>query len=198
MNGCCAVQTKVRANDPDKNGVQRVRGNEYHYGERAWFYTHTSFIGECRFYHNARFLGQTTFDKEINGTAMRSRWADLAEYKEADQYYDPGTLVMFGGEKELTLSDGRTCHAIVTSKPGFVLNSDDTLTTKVMVGIALTGTVPVKVTGDVKKFDKLVPDGKNKGYARAKKWYDCFRKPIGIALEDSVDGLVKCMTRMEF
>ena len=59
-----------------------VRGNEFHYGERADFYTHNSFIGECRFFHNARFLGQTTFDKEINGTAMRARWADLAEFKE--------------------------------------------------------------------------------------------------------------------
>lgn len=62
----------------------KVRGNEFHYGERADFYTHNSFIGECRFFHNARFLGQATFDKEINGTAMRARWADLAEFKEAD------------------------------------------------------------------------------------------------------------------
>ena len=55
--GCCATQEKQRAKEPWKNGVLKVRGNEYHYGERAWFYTHNSFVGECRFYHNARFLG---------------------------------------------------------------------------------------------------------------------------------------------
>ena len=176
----------------------KVRGNEYHYGERAWFYTHNSFVGESRFYHNARFLGQTTFDKEINGTAMRSRWADLAEYKEADKYYDPGTLVMFGGEKELTISDGRSCHAIVTTKPGLVLNADDTLTTNVMVGIALTGTVPVKIVGKVRRFDRLVPDRKYRGSARRRRWYDFFKKTVGIALENGFGGTVKCMTKMEF
>ena len=57
INGCCAPQYAVRANEPWKNGTLKVRGNEWHYGERAWFWTHTSFIGECRFFHNARFLG---------------------------------------------------------------------------------------------------------------------------------------------
>ena len=100
-----------------------MRGNEFHYGERADFYTHNSFIGECRFFHNARFLGQTTFDKEINGTAMRARWSgDLAEMYESDSAYEPGTLVMFGGEKEITCSDGKICNAIVTENPGVILN----------------------------------------------------------------------------
>lgn len=175
-----------------------MRGNEWHYGERAYFYAHTSFVGECRFFHNARFLGQTTFDKEINGTAMRSRWADLAEYKEADMKYDPGTLVMFGGEKELTISDGHTCHAIVTTKPGLVLNADDSILSRNMVGIALVGTVPVKVVGNVRKFDRLVPSRRFKGYAKRKGLLDLFRKPIGIAMSDSTGGLVQCVTRMEF
>ena len=47
----------ARAKNPNVNGVLKVRGNEFHYGERADFYTHNSFIGECRFFHNARFLG---------------------------------------------------------------------------------------------------------------------------------------------
>lgn len=196
--GCCATQTMVRAKDPEKHGTLKVRGNEWHYGERAYFYTHNSFVGECRFFHNARFLGQTTFDKEINGTAMRSRWADLAEFKEADKQYEPGTLVMFGGERELTISDGRTCHAIVTTKPGLVLNSGKHKG-KTMVGIALVGTVPVNVCeSDIKKFDKLVPSTEFKGYARRRRWYDFFKKTIGIALSDVEGGQVQCMTKMEF
>lgn len=176
----------------------KVYGNEYHYGERGYFYTHNSFIGECRFFHNARFLGQATFDKEIVGTVMRSRWADLAEYKESDKQYEPGTLVMFGGEKEVTLSDGHTCNAIVTTNPGLVLNGGELPTDGIMVGIVLTGTVPVNVVGDVKKFDKLVPSSKFRGYARRRHWYDFFKRTIGIALTDSKGGQVECITKMEF
>lgn len=55
--GRCALQPTCRAKYPWKNGVLKVRGNEFHYGERADFYTHNSFMGECRFFHNARFLG---------------------------------------------------------------------------------------------------------------------------------------------
>ena len=198
-DGCCAKQLKVRSSRPMTHGTLKVRGNAWFYGERFWNYAHTSFIGECRFFHNARFLGQTTFDKEINGTALRTRWADLAEYKESDREYEPGTLVMFGGECEITISDGKTCHAIVTTKPGLVLNSQDKGDGKTVVGIALTGTVPVKVIGNVRKFDKLVPSYDVPGYARSRHWYDFFKKTIGIALQDSEGkGVVNCITRMNF
>ena len=54
---------------------------------------------------------------------MRARWSgDLAEMYESDFAYEPGTLVMFGGEKEITCSDGRICNAIVTENPGVILN----------------------------------------------------------------------------
>ena len=198
MGGRCDVQRKCRAKYPWKDGVLKVRGNEFHYGERADFYTHNSFMGECRFFHNARFLGQTTFDKEINGTALRSRWADLAEFKEADKDYEPGTLVMFGGSKEITLSRKGVVHAIVTTRPGLVLNGDN-IPGKTMVGIALTGTVPVKVVDKVRKFDRLVASRKYPGYARPRRWYEFWRKPIAIALESwPAGGLVNCVTKLEF
>ena len=132
---------------------------------------------------------------------MRSRWSDLAEYREADAEYAPGTLVMFGGEKEITICDGKNCHAIVTTKPGLVLNSsleEGAGEKKTMVGLALVGKVPVKVVGDVKKFDRLVPSRKYKGQARKRHWFEFFKRPIGIALSDAKDGKVDCMTRMEF
>ena len=199
QGGCCQTQTRQRAGNPNKNGTLKVRGNEWHYGERAYFWTHTSFVGECRFFHNARFFGQTTFDKEINGTAMRSRWADLAEFKEADKEYEPGTLVMFGGEKEITLSRNGVANAIVTTKPGLILNGDEPSKNCIMVGIALTGTVPVRIVDKVKKFDRLVASKKYPGYARAKKWWEFWKKPIAIALESfPAGGVVNCMTKMEF
>ena len=68
-----------------------------------------------------------------------------------------------------------------------------------MVGIALTGMVPVLVVEHIKKFDRLVPSRKFPGYARRKRWLlDTFKHPIGIALEDSHDGKVKIVTKMEF
>ena len=105
---------------------------------------------------------------------------------------------MFGGEKEVTLSDGHTCNAIVTTRPGLVLNGEGK-SGETMVGIALAGTVPVNVVGDVKKFDKLVPSSRYRGYARRRHWYDFFfKRTIGIALTDSKGGQVECITKMEF
>ena len=130
---------------------------------------------------------------------MRARWADLAEFKEADGEYIPGTLMMFGGEKEITMSNGRVCNAIVTSNPGLILNGDNQ-EGKQMVGIALIGTVPVRVRGKVKKFDKLVPSRRWAGMARRRRWYDWmfFKKTIGIAMGEPKDGLVECVTKLEF
>ena len=130
---------------------------------------------------------------------MRARWAgDLAEMYESDSStYEPGTLVMFGGEKEITRSDGKVCNAIVTERPGVILNGQEQ-PGKNMVGIALTGMVPVLVVEHISKFDKIVPSRKFPGYARRKRWYDWFKKPIGIALEDSQGGKVKIVTKMEF
>lgn len=197
-NNRLAIKNKVRSSKPNVNGTLVVRGNEWHYGERADFYTHNSFIGECRFFHKSRFIGQAVFDKEIIGTAMRSRWADLAEYYEADRKYTPGTLIMFGGEAEVTESNGYVCNGIVTTNPGLKLNCCDEHSNKIMVGVALTGKVPVKVFDNVKKFDKLVASYDVPGYARKKRWYDFFKKTIGIAIEDSNDGKVMCVTKLTF
>lgn len=129
---------------------------------------------------------------------MRSRWADLAEFKEADRKYEPGTLVMFGGEKEITIARNGKANAIVTTKPGLVLNGDNH-PGKIMVGIALMGTVPVRVSSKVKKFDRLVADSKYPGMARARKWWEFWKKPIAIALDSfPAGGVVNCMTKMEF
>ena len=106
---------------------------------------------------------------------------------------------MFGGEKEkeITVSDGKICNAIVTTKPGLVLNGEGK-PGEIMVGIALCGTVPVSVAEPVRKFDKLVASYDVPGKARRRRWYDFFKKTIGIALEDSNGDKVNCITKMEF
>lgn len=101
---------------------------------------------------NLTCTGTAKFYNTIDGTALRAKWADLAEMYDADSEYKPGTLVKFGGEKEITIATDEV-NAVITTKPGLLLGENDTNT---KLPIALVGKVPVKVIGSVKKFDKLV------------------------------------------
>lgn len=104
---------------------------------------------------------------------------------------------MFGGEKEITVSDGRNCNAVVTEKPAIIMNGDEK-PDKLMVGVALVGRVPVKVVESVRKFDKLVASYDVPGAARRRRWYDFFKKTIGVALSDS-NGYdkVECVVKLK-
>lgn len=142
--------------------------------------------------------GTAVFDKTIYGTAYRAQWGDLAEIYEADTKYDPGTLVQFGGEKEITIATHRA-NAVVTSNPGIVLNNEDK--TKRMLfptEIAMIGKVPIKVIGPVRKFDNIILSKIQPGVGEA---YN-FSLPyeiIGKALENkptSDVGLVLCVTNL--
>ena len=104
----------------------------------------------------------------FQGTATSARYADLAERYEADAILEPGTVVCFGGEKEITACDHENDHAVagvVSTDPAYMMNSaagnNDT-----HPYIALTGRVPVKVVGPVAKGDLLVAS-EVKGHAMA-------------------------------
>lgn len=96
------------------------------------------------------FTGNNTFTQTIQGVAYRAQWGDLAEYYESDNIYPKGTLVKFGGEKEITIADTNV-NAVITSEPGFILNTH----MENGQAIALVGRVPVRVIGKCKKFDYL-------------------------------------------
>lgn len=87
------------------------------------------------------------------GTATEAYYADLAEKYLADAEYSIGTVVMIGGEKEITSSkSGRRAIGAVSAHPAFLMN-------KGLEGgttVALKGRVPVKVVGAVKKGDELI------------------------------------------
>jgi len=94
----------------------------------------------------------------FKGTATQARYADLAERYEADSYYEPGTVLVFGGEKEVTttytLADTRVA-GVVSTNPAYLMNAeagDDST----YPAVALRGKIPVKVSGAVKKGDVLV------------------------------------------
>ena len=103
------------------------------------------------------------------GSRFNATYADLAERFEADAYYDAGTVVEMGGEKEITavqyeLSDD--VFGVVSDTAAYLMNSgagDDTTHPPIAVG----GRVKVKVIGIVKKGQRLVSAGN--GIARAAK-----------------------------
>jgi len=95
----------------------------------------------------------TTF----HGTATEALYADLAENYLGDADYEPGTVLVFGGDAEVTVctAKGQTSVAgIVTTNPAHLMNS--ALEGDHVVGLALQGRVPCKVIGSVKKGDMLV------------------------------------------
>jgi len=93
------------------------------------------------------------------GSRMQATWADLAEYYEGDKTYEPGTVVQFGGDKEVTLSGELGTHkvaGVVSTEAAYIMNSD-CQGKKVLV--ALQGRVPCKVVGKIEKGDLIIASG---------------------------------------
>jgi hypothetical protein len=89
----------------------------------------------------------------FQGTATAAQYADLAEKYLADAEYEPGTVVMVGGDKEVTASVwGQRAIGVVSTNPAFMMNKDLEGGTY----IALKGRVPVKVIGRIKKGEDLI------------------------------------------
>lgn len=103
---------------------------------------------------------QITIDNDngvINATAARAVWADLAEKYQADQELPSGTVVMFGGVNEITISRGyknTKIAGVVSTAPAFIMNSE--LKLQYTTTVALQGRVPCSVVGKIKKGDMLV------------------------------------------
>ena len=164
--------------------------------EKIDFNSPVAFHNDFSIYYNAQQVfstsnGQVTIDGNI-----QSNGADLAEIYIADADYEPGTLVKFGGEKEITAADD-VANAVVTAKPGIVINHG-AADQKFAKGIALAGRTPVKCIGKVSKFDRLTL-AEQPGFAKAAADEDS--PAIGIALEDlpnDISGVVECVVKMSF
>ena len=99
----------------------------------------------------------TVYASVFSGTATSAQYADLAEMYAADSSYEPGTVVVFGGDEEVTLTDrkgDRRVAGVVSTDPAHLMNSD--LEAEHAVAVALQGRVPCKVLGKAEKGDLLV------------------------------------------
>ena len=123
------------------------------------------------------------------GSRLNATYADLAEYYEADTNYEPGTVLAFGGNKEVTIAEDGTSRVagVVSTNPAYAMNAN---CQGIAVAIALQGRVPTKVRGIIRKGDMMISAGN--GYARP-----CttplMGTVIGKALEnfDGVEGIIE-------
>jgi hypothetical protein len=94
------------------------------------------------------------------GSKWNATYADLSEKYVADASYGPGTVLIFGGVHEVTIStemNTTRVAGVVTTDAAYTMNSG--LEAEFIADIALQGRVPVKVIGPVFKGDLLVAAG---------------------------------------
>jgi hypothetical protein len=103
----------------------------------------------------------------IHARATSAQYADVAERFAADTEYEPGTVVEIGGSAEITKAVeelSENVFGVISTRAAYLMNSnagDDSTHPP----IAMTGRVPVRVIGAVKKGDRLVSAGN--GLARS-------------------------------
>ena len=97
----------------------------------------------------------TVYGVTFSGISTQAKYADLAEKYTSDKKYVPGTVVIFGGTAEVTISTQShdpSVAGVVSTDPGFLMNSE----LEEGVSIALQGRVPCRVLGPVAKGDRVV------------------------------------------
>jgi hypothetical protein len=124
----------------------------------------------------------STYFKQLFAQATTALYADLAEMYVSDAAYPPGTVLVFGGNQEVTLSSAdssRRVAGVISTNPAHVMNSG--LQGEHTVALALSGRVPTLVVGAVAKGDMMVSTAD--GRARAEE-NPILGTVIGKALED--------------
>jgi hypothetical protein len=135
-------------------------------------------------------LGSTTaWWNLVYGKSVQAQYADLAENYIADQIYPPGTVLVFGGEYEVTISS--TSHdtkiaGIVSTNPAYLMNAGSG-----NIPVGLLGRLPCNVKGPVTKGALLVTSdipGVAEALDQSKFQHGCI---LGRALEDLNESIVK-------
>jgi hypothetical protein len=137
-------------------------------------------------------IGSTSsYFNQIFAQATTALYADLAEVYEADADYAPGTVVSFGGSKEVTVSTTEgdpTVAGVISANPSYLMNNGLTADHRAIV--ALTGRVHTSVIGAVTKGAMMIAAGN--GHARASA-APAMGTVIGKALEnfDGESGIIE-------
>ena len=123
--------------------------------------------------------GTSNWFNNIYGTAIHAQYADLAENYLTDQVYEPGTVVVVGGDAEVTACTEQGQDNVIgaiSTDPAYLMNG--------AAGgqpIALKGRIPLKVYGPIVKGQRL-GTSHEPGHAE----YAAGRYSFAIALETDI------------
>ena len=135
----------------------------------------------------------------IYGNTVEATYADLAERYASDAPYEPGTVLVFGGEAEVT-----TTTMLASTKVVGIVSTDPALKMNSAAGnsethpyIALKGRVPCKVIGEINRGDLLVTSDKA-GYAKRSLGVPMIGTVIGKAIgnNESGEGIIEVFVSM--
>ena len=125
----------------------------------------------------------------ISGLQIDANYADLAERFEADEELAPGTVVELGGINEITQVNAdlsENVFGVISTRAAYMMNSSAG-TNATHPPVAMTGRVPVRTIGQVRKGERLVSAGN--GMARAAQPGEATAfNVIGRALKDKLDS----------
>ena len=124
----------------------------------------------------------SSYFNTVFAKATSAQYADLAEMYESDKEYESGTVLIFGGNAEVTIAtveDDPKVAGVVSTNPSYLMNMN--CPGEFTAAVALTGKVPTKVVGPVNKGDMMVSAGD--GRAKA-----CSQPKIGTVLGKSLEA----------
>ena len=136
----------------------------------------------------------------IYAKATSAQYADLAERFEADNVYLPGTVVELGGLKEITraVQDlSESVFGVISTAAAYLMNAGAG-SNATHPAVAVSGRVPVRVIGQVKKGDRLVSAGNGLARAADRTEITAFNV-IGRSLEDKStagEGIVEAIVKL--
>ena len=138
---------------------------------------------------NTYDLGSETQQwRTIYGHEVEATYADLAERYASDAPYKPGTVVIYGGEAEITTTSIErdvSVAGIISSSPALKMNSAAG-NSQTHPYVALKGRVPCQVIGPVTKGDLLVTSS-IPGFAQSSGKLDYGIAVLAKALETNLD-----------
>lgn len=146
-------------------------------------------------------IGSTTrwFDT-FHGKSVQAQYADLAERFATDVEYLPGTVVQLGGVNEITAAYEELTEdvfGVISTRAAFLMNGAAG-ENSTHPPVAVSGRVPVRVIGKIRKGDRLVSAGNGLARAASRNEITAFNV-IGRSLENKdtlEEGLVEATVKL--
>lgn len=136
----------------------------------------------------------------FRGTSITAQYADLAERFESDRPYNAGTVVALGGSAEITavVDDlSEDVFGVISTRAAYLMN-DGAGSNETHPPVAVSGRVPVRVIGKIKKGDRLVSAGNGLARSASKNELTPWNV-IGRSLQDKYDnseGTVEAIVKL--